>query len=272
MAVKKKLTKKEAVPTQSPQSEEERRSPVTQVVEVVEDSDESTHTAVAEPTSSHETLEEVLTADEAEEVVAAEPEAVTRQSTSDPDESDDQKRRVLVDELFQKKSPRHSGVVPEISVHHTPSKRRPIIIWAIILVVASLVAGGIIFAVSGRAGSFLPSSPPSTPTPTSSPTPTPDLTRLDRSTLKVQVLNGSGVVGAAGTMKDILEEKGYTVDNTGNADNYDYETTQILVKPEKEAFIAFLTEDLKESYSLGTSEATLEENVPYDVRIIVGKE
>lgn len=246
MAVKKKAVKKE---------EEQRRPPVTQVVEVVEEDDGQTvQTAVAEPTP---------TSDMVEEMPASPP----------AHESEDEKRRILVDELFEKKPPGPHTVVPEISVHRKP-RMRPIIIWAIIVVVAALVVGGIIMVASGKAGSFpsLMATPTPAPTSSPSPTPTPDLSSLDRSTLAVQVLNGSGVAGSAGKMKDLLEEKGYTVENTGNADNYDYETTEILVKPESKAYLVLLEGDLQESYSLGTPTATLADDVPYDVRIVVGKE
>lgn len=255
MAVKKKAVKKE---------EEERRPPVTQVVEVVEEDDgETIQTAVAEPTPTSEMLEEMPAKEETkeEEVVGT------------TNVSEDEKRRVLVDELFEKKPPRPYPVVPEISVHRKP-RMRPIILWAITLIIASLVVGGIIMIASGKSGSFpsIMATPTPTPTNSPSPTPTPDLSNLDRSTLAVQVLNGSGVAGTAGKMKDLLEEKGYTVENTGNADNYDYETTEILVKAGSVAYLVLLEEDLQESYSLGTSTATLADDVPYDVRIVVGKE
>ena len=238
MAVKKKAVKQE----------EEHRPPVTQVVEVVEDSDESTHTAVAEPTTPEAPLEEV----------------------SQPE---DEKRRVLVDELFQKKPEHEETIIPEISVHRK-NPRKPIIMWAIILIVAALVVGGIIMVVSGKAGSLSSfiASPSPTPTSTPIPTPTPDVSQLDRSTLSIQVLNGSGIAGAAGKMKEALEEKGYTVGDTGNAENYDYTSLEITVKKDKEAYLTLLESDLKEAYSLGTTAATLADDVPYDVRIIVGKE
>lgn len=255
MAVKKKAVKKE---------EEQRRPPVTQVVEVVEEDDGQTvQTAVTEPTPTSDMLEEMPAKEETKEEEVA----------GTANESEDEKRRILVDELFEKKPPGPHTVVPEISVHRKP-RIRPIIIWAIIVVVAALVVGGIIMVASGKAGSFpsLMATPTPAPTSSPSPTPTPDLSSLDRSTLAVQVLNGSGVAGSAGKMKDLLEEKGYTVENTGNADNYDYETTEILVKPESKAYLVLLEGDLQESYSLGTPTATLADDVPYDVRIVVGKE
>ncbi len=247
MVVKKKTAKPDP---ELVEKEEERRPPVTQVVEVVEDG--------AETESAPDEAESSPMEEKTEQV---------------EDSSQDQKRRELVDELFQKKTDESASVTPEITMHHSPSKKRPIVGWAITMIVVCLIVGGGMYGVSTGAVSIptLMATPTPTPTSTPTPTPTPDVTQLDKSTLSVQVLNGSGIVGEAGKMKTLLEEKGYTVDNTGNAETYDYETTKIMVKAESEAYVALLEEDLKESYSLDTSEATLPDDVPYDVRIIVGK-
>ncbi|CAN5693595.1 LCP family protein [soil metagenome] len=50
--------------------------------------------------------------------------------------------------------------------------------------------------------------------------------------LRLEVLNGNGVEGAAGRMSDLLEEKGFEVASIGEADSYDFETTTIIVRPE----------------------------------------
>ncbi len=47
--------------------------------------------------------------------------------------------------------------------------------------------------------------------------------------LRVQVLNGNGVSGAAAHMSDTLERGGIEVTGIGNADSRDYETTTVLV-------------------------------------------
>ena len=73
-------------------------------------------------------------------------------------------------------------------------------------------------------------------------------------------------------MKKLLEEKGYTVADTGNTDEYTYEKTEILVKSGKEGYIALLEEDLKGTYTLGSGSATLSEDSSYDAQVIVGKE
>jgi len=73
-------------------------------------------------------------------------------------------------------------------------------------------------------------------------------------------------------MKKALEDKGYLVTDTGNAGSYTYEKTEIIVKASKKAYIPLLEEDLKDSYTLGSSAASLEDTASYDARVIVGKE
>lgn len=174
-------------------------------------------------------------------------------------EEADEKRKVLVDELFQKKEP----VL-------TNRKTHPLLLWAIGTVVVCLVVGGALLLVSGKKGSLslVVSSKP-TPIPQATPSPTPGV--VSRASLSIQVLNGGGVAGAASKMKKALEDKGYTVSDTGNAPSYTYDTTEILVKLSKKAYLPLLEEDLKDSYTLGTSAATLEERVSFDAQVIVGK-
>ena len=47
--------------------------------------------------------------------------------------------------------------------------------------------------------------------------------------LRVQVLNGNGVTGAAGKMSERLEENGFEVESIGNAGSRDYEVTTVMV-------------------------------------------
>jgi LCP family protein required for cell wall assembly len=52
---------------------------------------------------------------------------------------------------------------------------------------------------------------------------------IDRGPIRVQVLNGNGVSGAAGAMSDRLSEAGFEVAGIGNADETDHSTTTVLV-------------------------------------------
>jgi LCP family protein required for cell wall assembly len=52
---------------------------------------------------------------------------------------------------------------------------------------------------------------------------------VDRGPIRVQVLNGNGVTGAAGAMSDRLTEAGYEIAGIGNADERDLSVTTVLV-------------------------------------------
>lgn len=103
--------------------------------------------------------------------------------------------------------------------------------------VAAFVSGGVYVYLSGVNSLDLGSKEETqeevqestAPSPTPSPTPEPE-EEVDLSEFSVQVLNGSGQIGAAGKGSDSVESVGLTVDDTGNADNYDYEETVVQVK------------------------------------------
>ncbi|MGH8943311.1 MAG: LCP family protein [Acidimicrobiia bacterium] len=52
---------------------------------------------------------------------------------------------------------------------------------------------------------------------------------VESAPLRIQVLNGNGVAGAASAMSERLAESGFDVAGVGNADDKDYATTTILV-------------------------------------------
>lgn len=253
---------------------EERKVPVTQVVEVVEDSE-------AEMSPQTVTHSEVPAQTDAAEVSVESPSVNSEKTeyTEEPrtagKDTSDEKRKELVDELFQKRIDKPVEVAPEISMHTAKSRKsKPIYMWAVGIITACLVLGVSLFIFSGKSGT-LPSIvliPSPTPTPSLQASPTPTPSELKRDAVTVQVLNGGGKAGAATAMKKTLEDKGYVVKNTGNADAYTYEKTEIQVKSAKAAYLPMLEADLKSSYTLGTSAATLEETASYDVRVIVGKE
>ncbi len=136
------------------------------------------------------------------------------------------------------------------------------------------LALGILATVFGVSRLFL--SPPQ-PSPSPSPTPGPVEEvivepELDRADLKLQVLNGSGEKGVAGTAQEYLEGLGYQDIDAGNAEKFDYEETQIEIKAAKEEYLPILQEDLEAEYTLAAETATLDEDSDFDAIIIVGKE
>jgi len=98
-------------------------------------------------------------------------------------------------------------------------------------------------------------------------TPTEEV--VDRASVKIQILNGTGISGAAGDLEDNLKKLGYSDFKTGNADNFDHEATEILfgstvpetVKKEVKGELANVYENVSEgSKSPGD----------YDITITVG--
>jgi hypothetical protein len=139
--------------------------------------------------------------------------------------------------------------------------------------VAAFVSGGVYVYLSGVGSST--KAPEVTPTPSSSPTseatPTPEPEAADVSEYSVQVLNGSGAIGAASAGEDILSEAGFKVGATGNAKNYDFEETVIQVKDDVPGEVVNIAKKaLEESeYEVKVGE-TLPDSSKYDMVVTIG--
>jgi len=169
---------------------------------------------------------------------------------------------------------RTGGVPPEIPAYSKKDKGKSLLLWVIfVLAVAGLTGSLLMFAVKHKSAGHLTTffvKPTATPTPEPAATPTPTQS-VPRSDIKIQVLNGSGIAGAGSKMKDFLTGKGWTVADVGNANNFDYQESVIYVKPDKEAYLSLLQDDLKDTYAVGTASATLSTDVPFDAQVVVGK-
>lgn len=104
----------------------------------------------------------------------------------------------------------------------------------------------------------------------STPSPSPAATDIKRADLKVQVLNGSGVAGAAVKAKTLLEGLGYVDVAVGNADG-DFQLTEIAFKKTASKYTDMLAKDLETKYKLGPN-IDLDESSDYDVVITLGAE
>lgn len=114
--------------------------------------------------------------------------------------------------------------------------------------------------------------PTETPTPTRVPTATPTPTpEVDRTEINIKVLNGGGVPGKATVVKTILQEKGYEGILTGNADNFDYEKTEIRVKEENDSLFDVVAADLADNVTV-TTPSKLDEDEAADVIVVIGSD
>ncbi|OGG05027.1 hypothetical protein A2Z33_07120 [Candidatus Gottesmanbacteria bacterium RBG_16_52_11] len=293
MAAAKKKVADENVPedNKAPNPEHPRKS-VTQVVEVIEGTstvENGTDPAVPDKTenvsqagpgmigSASVTTEadhqsgHADTTDEPEKAAPDEPIRKTSEAEK-PDPESTVEPQAVVEELFSKRG--REGVA-DIAIESTRSRQNPIV-WAMIVIVTALIAGGsLYFLTRNRFPAQVNAPSPSAAIPTTAVTPQTDTptpaSALKRSDVTVQVLNGGGTVGAASKMKSFLEELGYSVTTVGNTEAYTYESTEILVKPEKSGALDLLKTDLASDYTVGEASATLPVDAPADARVIVGK-
>jgi cell division protein FtsL len=98
-----------------------------------------------------------------------------------------------------------------------------------------------------------------------------DKSGLDRSKLSVTVENGSGVAGTAGKAAKVLQDLGYNVVSTGNADNFNYEGVTIQIKDTQSNFVNLLKKDLANDYTITSGTSDLASDSPTDCIIIIGK-
>ena len=169
--------------------------------------------------------------------------------------------------------------------------------WLMGIILALIIAAGVIwFApkvldtfLTSKNQEILPSVPTASPSAKATPSASPSAKKeepkkateaakkkeapkpvLKRSSLKIEVLNGSGAVGAAGKAEALLKSKGYKVVSVGNASNYNFTKTEIRLKTSKVDYFPLLTKDLSGSYTI-IKGSSLKESSSYDVQVILGK-
>lgn len=103
---------------------------------------------------------------------------------------------------------------------------------------------------------------------TEEPAATPAPTQLEREEITLEILNGSGVAGAAGDATEIFEALGYEVVETGNAD--DTVGNEIYVNPEFEELIEVLLEDVEDELDISSISGELDDS-DASARIILGE-
>ncbi|OGK31579.1 hypothetical protein A3F29_01340 [Candidatus Roizmanbacteria bacterium RIFCSPHIGHO2_12_FULL_33_9] len=103
------------------------------------------------------------------------------------------------------------------------------------------------------------------------PTPIPTTGVVSsRKELNVQVLNGSGEAGVAGTGQSFLKDLGYKTVITGNADNFNYEGATVKIKSSRSSYLEDIVGDLDDKYTVNDETGTLGSSSEFDVQIIIG--
>lgn len=94
-------------------------------------------------------------------------------------------------------------------------------------------------------------------------------TTIDKTSIALQVLNGSGVTGAAATANQVLVDAGFTVSSTTNAKKFTYESTIIYYKTGKDAEANLVAETLSGYVTSVENEDSIMGT--YDVIVVIGK-
>lgn len=138
----------------------------------------------------------------------------------------------------------------------------------IVIVLASTWVIKSFFGGSPESKTKTESQPIQTPIPTPSPT---LAVKLERSEWSFEVLNGSGVSGAAKKLADQLKSLGYQVVKAANADKDTYTQNQIYVKAELKDKVDLVIADLKDFVKIASVAGELEDSTA-SARIIIGKD
>lgn len=93
---------------------------------------------------------------------------------------------------------------------------------------------------------------------------------IDKSTIRIEVLNGSGVKNSAQAVSDQLTTAGFTILYTGNANKFTYQTSIVYFKSGKDAE-ANLVKDSLTGRTVTIEESNSVVGSKYDIVVVVGK-
>ena len=237
---------------------------------VIDEKTDEQITKDEEPLESKESFEKEMI----EEEVKSEEKADENQEIDEKEEekSDEKEKEEEMGDKKTEDDSRSTFSAAEFGLADRKSnKGKNILLFVIVFLLVAIVSALFYFFFTG-ALKFEQKEKEQEIEPTQAPTATPTPVEFDRAQLSVQVLNGSGVSGAAGEMETFLEDVGYENIEIGNADNSDYQDITIQIKEEFEEFAEFISKDLSKDYTVNEDYEILEEDSEYDVVIIVGLE
>ena len=141
-------------------------------------------------------------------------------------------------------------------------------IGIVIIIVIALVGGFLLFRQSKKTDQTKVAV-----TETITPSPTEKLITVDKKSVKIQVLNGTGTPGQAGSAVELLENAGYNPDNikTGNTEEFDHTTTTIAAKDGFEDVAKDIEKALKESFDeISIDSTALDADSEFDIVVTTG--
>lgn len=145
-------------------------------------------------------------------------------------------------------------------------KKNPVIL-IVVVIIAALLAGTVFLLQQQKK-----TDEPEVAVVEQEPTPT-EQPEIDKKSVKIQVVNGTGTPGQAGIAVDALEEEGYDPDNikTANAEEFDSTDTTITARDGFEDIASNIEGILKDTFDSIEIESTpLDKDSEFDIIIVTG--
>lgn len=265
-------TSEEAPPAQA---ETKKKEPE---IEVIADYSGSQTQAASSPAEdSAEQNTEVESSSEAKEVPESTPEKPAASVASDATTDEPKKEEAKTADVpsIAKDAPLKIDSAEQSSEEEEEPKleksNKKIFIVGIIITILVILVATVFGFYFLKQGSNQESAKEEKAETTPTPTPKPKIS-IDRAEWSLEVLNGTATPGLAKDLADKLEALGYEIVLTGNADNKDYENSQILVTSEKDSEeIDLLLKDIKSEIDISSSSGDLEDSTA-SARIIIGSD
>ena len=154
---------------------------------------------------------------------------------------------------------------------------KPFLIVLTVLSLIAIITGGIFYYqknVASNSEESVEKAEESTAEPTTSPeptaTPTEEMT-VDYSKYTLQILNGSGIPGEAGSVQDLLNDLDFKSVAKGNATSYDFEQTTVALKEgAPDQVFTDISKALSTTYDVASKSEVLKASSSYDVVVTVG--
>src|SRR3989338_1076966 len=149
------------------------------------------------------------------------------------------------------------------------NKKKTTMIIVVIIIILALVGGYFIFRPTqnkDKSGTPVVEKTSPTPTPTEKP-------KINKESVKIQVLNGTGTPGQAGIAVEALTKAGYKAENikTGNAEEFDNTTTTISAKKGFEDVAIDIKDSLKSTFDDVKVDSTeLDGDSEFDIVVTTG--
>jgi len=142
-------------------------------------------------------------------------------------------------------------------------------VWVVLFTIAVIVIGGFVLS---RQQKKVPEAKKDVVVEKKEPSPTAK-PKIEKSSVKIQVVNGTGTPGQAGIVVKVLEGAGYSADTikTDNAEKFTTLTTTITARTDFEEIVNDIKDVLKPTFEEVTVDSSnLNTDSEFDIVIVTG--